>query len=370
MKMKYKLLQVFLILALVVSCIIVIPVVSEAAEVAGSVTTEKGIQYVPCDMSEYWSRTRKTAPEKADYVFGGWYTETDGVFTAIKEADVTVEPDTGKATMSGTYAKFVKAEVLSVKAQVDVDTQNNGLDRANAASIRLVSGLDSKNYQRVGFKVLLANSKPVYKDNDNEKKEPLETKKIYTGLKIGDADPLSPASIFGEQADFLSVWRLDNISKANDSKIINVTPYWITMDGTKVEGLSKYVHVEDSYKGYISVPINLRTAKKIAAGTLTLTYPAGLVLEEEKVEYDGVFPASEMICHDDGNGSVKLVGNAEVVNTAVDANGIYANLRFTVGNSGYEGDGKGTILTFSTRDEFFCNWEEEEVPMDVWDIKY
>lgn len=369
MKMKNKWLQAFLTLALVVSCITGVSAVADAAEVAGSVTTEKGIQYVPCDMSEYWSQTEKTAPEMADYVFGGWYTGTDGVFTAIKEADVTAD-STGKASMSGTYAKFVKAEVLGVKAQVDVDTQEKGLSRENAASIRLVSGLDSKDYQRVGFKVLLANSKPVYKDNDDVKKEPLETKKVYTGLKIGDATPLSPASIFGEQAEFLSVWRLDNIITANDSKIINVTPYWITMDGTKVEGLSKYVHVEDSYMGYISVPINLRTAKKIAAGTVTLTYPEGLVLVEEKVEYDGVFPASEMKCHATGNSAVKLVGNAKVVDTAVDANGIYANLRFKVGTSGYQGVGKGTILTFGISDAFFCNWGEEEVPVNVWDIKY
>lgn len=372
MKFQNKLLHVLLVLALIVSCLTVIPVAVEAAEIEGTVTTDKGIKYVPYDMSEYWLSSQKTAPEMTDYVFGGWYTKSGDEFTAIKEASVTVNQETGKANMSGTYAKFVRAEVLSVKSQIDVNTEEQGLNRTDKASIRLISGLDSKDYQKVGFKVLLANQKPVYKDNDDEAQLPLETTKVYTGLKKSSSDTnvIEPSALFGEQASFLSVWRLDDIVKDNDSKIINVTPYWITMDGTKVEGLPKYVHVEDGYMGYISVPINLRTAQKIAAGTLTLTYPEGLELVEEKVEYDGVFPASEMTCNDNGTSTIKLVGNAMDVNTAVDANGIYANLRFTVGTSGYEGVESSDLLTFSISDEFFCDWEENEVSIDAWDIKY
>lgn len=365
MKTKSKLVHVFLVLALIVSCITVVPSAVDAAEIEGTVTTEKGIKYVPYDMSVYWKEESKTAPEMEDYVFGGWYTKSDDDFTAIKEADV-------EENMSGTYAKFVKAEVLSVKSQIDVDTEENGLNRTGKASIRLISGLDSKDYQRVGFTVLLANRKPVYKDNDEEAKLPLETTKIYTGLKksASDTKVIEPSAIFGEQASFLSVWRLDDIVKDNDTKIINVTPYWITMDGTKVEGLPKYVHVEDGYMGYISVPINLRTAKKIAAGAVTMTYPAGLDLVEDKVEFDGVFPASEMTLNDDGTSTIKLVGNGNDVKTAVNANGIYANLRFKVGTSGYAGVENGELLTFSINDEFFCDWEENEVSINVWDIKY
>lgn len=372
MKTKSKLLHVFLVLALVVSCVTVIPSAVDAAEVEGTVTTEKGIKYVPYDMSEYWTTTKQTAPEMTDYVFGGWYTKSGDEFSAIKEANVTVDKETGKANVSDTYAKFVKAEVLGVKSQIDVDTEENGLERTKSASIRLISGLDSKEYQKVGFTVLLANSIPVYKDNDNDAKLPLETTKVYTGLKksASDTKVIEPSAIFGEQASYLSVWRLDNIIKDNDHKIINVTPYWITMDGTKVEGLPKYVHVEDGYMGYISVPINLRTAKKIAAGAVTMTYPAGLELVEDKVEFDGVFPASEMTFNDDGTSTIKLVGNGNDVKTAVNANGIYANLRFVVGTSGYAGVENGELLTFSINDEFFCDWEENEVLINVWDIKY
>lgn len=372
MKVKSKLLHVFLVLTLVMSCLAIVPVAVDASEIEGTVTTEKGIKYVPYDMSEYWATTKQTAPEMTDYVFGGWYTKSGDKFTAIKEARVTVDENTGKANMSGTYAKFVKAEVLSVKSQVDVDTETNGLQRTQSASIRLISGLDSTDYQKVGFKVLLANKKPVYKDNDDVKKEPLETTRIYTGLKksASDSNIVEPSALFGEQAEFLSVWRLDNIVKANDSKIINVTPYWITMDGTKVEGLPKYVHVEDSYMGYISVPINLRTAQQVAAGKMTLTYPTGLELVEEKVEFDGVFPAIEMEFKDNGNGRIDLVGNAKDVDVEVDANGIYANLRFRVGTSGYQGVENGDFLAFTISNEYFIDWDEKDVPINVWDIKY
>lgn len=44
MKTKSKLLHVFLVLALVVSCVTVIPSAVDAAEVEGTVTTEKGIK--------------------------------------------------------------------------------------------------------------------------------------------------------------------------------------------------------------------------------------------------------------------------------------------------------------------------------------
>lgn len=369
--MKNKLLHVFLVFALVVSFVSVVPV-AEAAEIEGTVTTDKGIKYVPYDMSEYWSSLQKVAPEMDDYVFGGWYTKNEEVFIAIKEADVTVNQETGKSNLTGTYAKFVKAEVLSVKSQVDVDTETNGLQRTENASIRLISGLDSKDYQKVGFKVLLANKQPVYKDNDDVKKEPLETTRVYTGLKksVSDSNVVEPSALFGEQAGFLSVWRLDNIIKENDSKIINVTPYWITLDGTKVEGLPKYVHVEDSYMGYISVPINLKTAQKVAAGSMTLTYPTGLDLVEEKVEFDGVFPTTEMAFKDNGDGSIKLVGNAEDVDVEVDANGIYANLRFLVGTSGYQGVENSDFLTFTISNEHFVDWDEGDVSVNVWDIKY
>ena len=323
---------------------------SEAAEVT----------YVSLRMADYWSTAGKTAPSKPGYVFGGWFTKSGNTYTAIKAADVTTDGD-GKANVADTYAKFVPAEVLSVKAQ---NASGTVASDGTAASVRVISALDSTDYQKVGFKVLVNNKNDL---------GTLETTQIFNGLQVeGDSSsPYSAEDIFGAPAAYLSVWRLDNIADKYDAKILNVTPYWITMDGTKVEGLSKYVHVEDGYMGYISVPVNLYDVKAIAAGKVNITYPAGLTLVEDKVEFDGVFKGTESAFYDNGNGIIRAVGNAETVNTAKTAKGIFVNLRFKADSTDvYPGAGKGTFLSFSVTGEDFCDWSKKDVTIDAWDVQY
>lgn len=321
--------------------------------------TDTTVIYESCDISSYWTTTTKTAPSKPGYVFGGWYTKSESTYTVLKEADITTDSD-GKANITDTYAKYVPAQVLSVKAQNESGTSAGD---GQASSVRVISAIDSTDYQKVGFKVLVNNKNDL---------GTLETTQIFNGLEVsGDlASPYSAEEIFGAPAKYLSVWRLDNIADAYDAKIINVTPYWITPDGTKVEGLSKYVHVEDGYNGYISVPVNLCETKAVAAGTLTMKYPSGLKLVTDKVEFDGVFKGTEATFYDDGNGTVKIVGNAETVNTAKTADGIFVNLRFTADSTIYPGAGKGTFLSFTVTDEKFCDWSEENVSVDAWDVQY
>lgn len=337
--------------------------VSGVSVMAGTVKAEQpivketGVRYEEFSVSNYWTTGEKKAPTKDGYVFGGWYTkESNDVMTALKESE-----------MSGTeraWAKFVPAEVLSVKAQIDEKTSKNGANRTEYASIRLISGVDSTDYQKVGFKVLLNNTNEL-NNSDGSK---LETTKVYSGLKTTaeSATIVYPNTVFGKAATKFSVWRLDEIVKENDTKIINVTPYWITLDGTKVEGLSKYVHIEDGYKGYVSVPVNLRSAEQIAAGKVTVSYPEGLTLAEDKTEMNDVFKKNNMaIYNDTAKRTITIVGNAENVNTNVAANGILANLRFTKGDTTSEG-----FLKFNATNEDFCNWDEATVSIDVWDIQY
>lgn len=362
MNFMKKMAAVLCIAVIVMAGVVVAPVTADAAGAT--------VFYEACDIGKYWSKSQKTAPIKDGYVFGGWYTKTtEGettVYTALKEADITTD-ENGVANVEDTYAKYVPAYVLSVKAQNESGTSK---DDDKDSSVRVLSSVDCKDYQKVGFKILINNKNELFTGESGT--EPLETTKVFTGLVVGtDTDnPLTPENIFGSESHFLSVWRLDGIANKFDAKIINVTPYWITMDGTKVEGLSKYVHVEDGYNGYISVPINLCDIKEVAAGTLTMTYPSGLTLVANKVEFDGVFPKGEMSVYDDGNGTIKIVGNADTVNTVKVADGIFANLRFTADESVYSGAGKGTFLSFTVIDEKFCDWDEELITIDAWDIKY
>lgn len=359
MNFTKKIIALFCAMAMIVSGTALISEEAKAADMA------TGVVYESCAMTSYWSKTEKTAPAKQGYVFGGWYTKSGSTYVALKEAEITTDAD-GKATVSNTYAKYVPAQVLSVKAQNASGTTANDNTRA---SVRVISAVDSKDYQKVGFNILINNKNKLLTESDEE----LETTKIYTGLSVdGDtSSPYSAEDVFGQPAAYMSVWRLDGIADQYDAKIINVTPYWITMDGTKVEGLGKYVHIEDGYKKYISVPVNLCDKQGVAAGMITVEYPAGLTLVEDKVEFDGVFPGKEATFYDDKNGTIKIVGNAETVESYNTDRSMIVNLRFTADTSTYPGAGKGKFLSFTVSGEDFCDWNANPVSIeDVWDVQY
>ena len=345
--MKRKWLASILVIAMVCTSVAIAPKQAQAAETASDIVylgSEDGY-----DFSKYWSATTKTAPIKDGYVFGGWYADDQG-------ADPLTEAEAASAETA--YAKFVPAYVLSVKAQVDDATKE--AEDGVAASLRLISSVDSKNYAKVGFRILLSNN-IEYGLGDRE------TEKIYTGL-ISNGKTITPQQIFGAKSSFLSVWRLDGIIDDCDAEIIYVQPYWVTMDGTKVTGLAKFVHVEDSYMNYVSVPINLTTGEAVAAGTLDMKYESS-VLTVKDVEYGNVF--DKMADNKSEVGKIKFVGNASVVNQKVNANDIYANVRFTINDSAeYEGSGSGEFLNFTINNEVFCDWEEELVQINAWDVVY
>lgn len=342
----------------IASGISLVPMKAEAAYAYEDTVLYLNEEYA---IRDYWSVDSKTAPVKEGYVFGGWYADGEG--------NTPLTEETAQEATSA-YAKFVPAYVLSVKAQIDTKTVAND---SKTASIRVVSSVDNKNYQKVGFDILLANRHKVYKDNDLEKKDPLETTTIYTGLKVGDADPIGATQIFGAKSAYLSVWRLDHIQDVNDSKIINVTPYWITMDGTKVEGIAKYVHVEDGYNKYVSVPVHVSSGN-FAAGALAMSYPSDIltVKDVEFCNQDGaLLEKAEVSYVDDGAGTIKFVANAASVNDSFATDGIYANVRFTVkADSVYKGVGTGTFLDFTVSGESFCDWKEDSVVVSAWNIQY
>ena len=359
-----------LAVVMVVSGIVIMPETAEAeTATADAVVYEDRTS----DFQVKWKADGSgSAPSKAGYVFGGWFTgnETDG-YTALNVETATAKLAEENLT-EGVIAKFVPSYVLSVKAQI-----NEGVKKGDeeAASIRIISSVDSKSYQRVGFEVLLNNAIPLYQDDNNT---PLETTRVYGGgLQVGNdtKDVRTPNQLFGPASKYISVWRLDDIIDDNDTKIIYVRPYWITKDGTKVEGLAKYVHVEDGYKGYISIPINLHTAELVAAGQLEMSYESDKIeiAKDEAgnmlVEYGKMF--DEMAFNGDTAGSIKFVGNTSKA-TEVSADDIYVNVRFKkTSESTYKGAGKGEFLTFTVNEEEFCNAAETmQETVDAWDIKY
>lgn len=366
--------------AMVVSCVVAMPKTAEAATEYTIVHEEDdGVTYISnYQMKDYWKADSKTAPTMPGYFFGGWYTTTDNqTFTAVEGVNEAVE---------GAVAKFVPSYVMSVKVQNEANTTaNNDVineeddTKSDRTSIRVVSAVDSDDYQKVGFTILLNNWLEVTTKDEEGNELPLETTKGYAFL-WANGEKVYPDKLFGAAAEHLMVWRLDDIADANDGLIINITPYWITADGTKVEGLTKYAHVEDGYKKLVNIPINLcDDAVKMAAGLLEMTY-ASDNLEVYGVEY-GLFDSDKMAYSDKG-GSIKFVGNVEVEDGNIAANGIYVNVRFSLKEGvaedvKWKGTGVGDFLTFEVSGEQFCDWDEKLCVddagvslIDAWDIQY
>lgn len=340
MKKTRNILIGFMAMAVIIAGIVLMPKTASAAEEVVNGSNE--IIYVKdtekLDIQEYL--TKGKAPVREGYVFAGWYSEaSEG--KALSKTDA--------ATAETAWAKFVPDYVLSVRAQIE-DTTRSG---DGATSIRVLSSVDSADYLNVGFDIWLANKTQLtMKNDDNETVSPLITDKAYRNIMVGEKE-VSATATFGDVSKYFVVWRLDNIADLNDSKIIYVRPYWITMDGTKVEGLAKYVHVEDGYMGYVNVPVNLMTGEAIAAGIVEMEYQSGLTF----VGFEEGRLLKEMEVNYGIGGVVKMVGNAENVNQKIYADGIYANLRFKKTGTA----DPNSLITTPDDAADFTNWDEDDV---------
>ncbi len=296
-----------------------------------------------------------TAPTKEGYVFGGWFADDEGrtqVMTDTVSAGTTL------------YAKFVPAYVLSAKAQNHQNVNTTG-------NIRLVSSVDNDaHYKKVGFDVYFGN-----KDETGYKLS-AEAQTVYTRILVNKGDATQteylPSDVFGSQAAYFNIAEIHGISTASFNSIIYVKPYWITNDGTKVYGLGKYVRVQDGIDGVISIPINIRTAKKIAAGLMEIHYP-------ENLEYAGYTASSRLfgemeVRNDEENHMLKCAGNiatAKNGDIAADTD-LYVSLQFKAAKGETVTVGKDRLYFAVTDATQFCNLSEElfDLSNDVWHIQY
>lgn len=147
-----------------------------------------------------------TAPVRQGYVFGGWFADAE----LTKPLEDTV-------TEGYAYAKFVDAQVLSVKWQVT--------DNGSAGDLRLLTSVDTLSYDQVGFSVTM-------KGKTGE----IKTTRVYERIRMDGWWLRDPASVFGEEANYFMCHTLTDVATADYDTQIQVTPYWVTLDGTRVEG--------------------------------------------------------------------------------------------------------------------------------------
>ena len=333
---------------------------TEAAETV--VSGQNGVIYVlnadNYNFKSLWEK--RTAPTRAGYVFGGWYkVGENNSFTAIKESEGNQYTEA--------YAKFVPAEVLSVRTQVDVDTEE-GNGKTESAFVRLLSGVNGLDYQNVGFDIYYNK----YDENHHETNEKATNiTKVFSSLQNAESgtEPITANTIFGAAATHFSVLRLAEIVQKNYTYVIYVTPQWTTLDGTLVKGQGKFVRIMDGYAEhqYISVPVNFMSGSKVAAGQLELTYDSRLEVVEA-VGFDEGFLMPQMSHRDDKNGTVKIVGNIDGTTPVEPETAIYANVWFKVKENA---NVDNTTLEFEMKNLKFANWDENFVTdLQAWDYKY
>lgn len=139
----------------------------------------------------------------AGKVFAGWF--TDDSFTTPADLDQVTQDTT-------IYAKYVSDSYL------DLDYSRTGLFRLRG--VTLISAVDNPaNYQASGIMV-------------NGQKLDVSYASRYRIFK-------TPASLFGAARDAKLMLADKSLSGAGD---LEVTPYWVTLDGTEVHGVTHTLH--------------------------------------------------------------------------------------------------------------------------------
>lgn len=205
----------------------------------GSVAPRTTYKYYD-DISGYRAKDNYTAPtyEYAGYVFAGWYQDAAG--------KTAVDPET---TSGKGYAKFVKEDVLSVKAQVGVD--ENGRVPTDSTSIRFITTVDALSYQAVAFMVSkqVGNTYTDPKSTENDDNARVVYRNLYALNESGETITYSP-TVFNGNSKYFKAWVLKGVPASAYNTKLKVTPYWITLDGTKVFGRTS-IKTISSYKNRI-----------------------------------------------------------------------------------------------------------------------
>ena len=171
-------------------------------------------------LSDYRETTPYTYPTRSGYVFAGWY--TDAEYTTPVEADAT----SGQA-----YAKFVQSEVLTVKCQLPIDANRT----EPTTSLRLVTSVDTLNYQYVGFEL-------EYTLEDKTYEKTFKTKNVKKTIKATGDDGKEITyypNEFSTASTYMMALKINKIPSEIYELPLTITPYWITLDGTVVTGTTR-----------------------------------------------------------------------------------------------------------------------------------
>lgn len=180
------------------------------------VVLEEHIVYYE-DILKYRSETGYTAPEApAGYLFAGWYADkacSTPIGSNVKTTDA--------------YAKFVDANLLTVKAQITAGTKID----SSSTSIRFVTTVNDLRYSKIGFKI------HIWKDSGVDKRD-YASDIVYKELSscLGKTNKIYTPQDFCYTATYFKAQVIQKIPNSSFETVFEVTPYWKTLDGTTVRG--------------------------------------------------------------------------------------------------------------------------------------
>lgn len=162
-------------------------------------------------------------PEKEDHIFAGWYEDHD-------------HKNPHKEQSGQAYAKFVHKDVFRIKAQVSAGTT----DKSEFTDIRFVTTVDCLNYKKVGFKITFG-GKTVTQ----------ETSTVYSSI-VSNTDGVevdyTPSGAFHKDSKYFVTMVLKDIPNQHFNDTFTVTPYWITQDGSVIEGVTNELRISMGFE--------------------------------------------------------------------------------------------------------------------------
>jgi len=315
--------------------------------------------------------------DNSGYLFAGWYTMVLQDDNSYKPGTVITEAG---SISEAVFAKYVPAHLAGIACQVNVNPSDDA-----KRNLRIVSVVDSQNYSAVGFNIYGRYDADGDGKNETEwlmykyssdGSNKAQSTKVYDGLYVyasADATPVLkyPSDVFGSKAEgfYFTTVSISGITESFFDATMAVKPYWVTMDGTYVEGMGEFNRVNDSYimnqeENIINVSVNLKDASSIAAGMLNITCPEGFALKE--VECGRVF--EEMEYYASGN-TIKCVGNVKELINADNPNEVYVNLRFTKTSSNDFAVGEAEFVVDIPQNGF-CDITETIAEVSAWNVIY
>lgn len=201
----------------------------ETNKVYNADNVEVGYSVCYTDISEFRdvNGNHTAPPAETGYVFAGWYSDkVCGSDSALSDEDIDAMSTEENIEY---YAKFVSADILSVKAQLRAGTDST----TESTTLRFVTTVDGLDYMEVGFTLVLngqtytANTQTVYR-------------RLYAvGTTENATSSLLPTEFHAGSKYFMAC-NLNKIPAEYFELAIDATPYWITCDGTKVENTGDF----------------------------------------------------------------------------------------------------------------------------------